>query len=100
MKFKWHWIGYSLLVGSVWAAVPYFLGRISFLEAISYGMAYPGVVFADAIRGESIHGTIWEIPLAFVMNILISTMIVLGGVCVFNLLRKRNPAVRQPNASI
>jgi hypothetical protein len=88
MRTKIRWIGYSLLVGVAWAVVPYLIGRVSFLEDLAYRMEYPGVVLADNLLGESIHDTVWEIPLAFVMNILVAACVVFLFVWIASLFSK------------
>jgi polyferredoxin len=92
MQFKPRWIGYSLLAGLTWGAIPFLFGRISLLENVTFGMTYPGIVLADRILGESIHGTVWEIPLALLLNIIVAAFVVFVGLCVGASFRRKTTA--------
>jgi hypothetical protein len=75
MKMKMRRIGFSLLVGIAWTAIPFLISRVSALEGLAYLMAWPGTVASDDLLGKSIHDTIWFIPIAIIANLLIA-----GGV--------------------
>jgi hypothetical protein len=84
-------IAFSLLSGTAWTVIPYLLGRTQALERISSGMAKPGVVVADSLLGESIHGNLWEIPLSFALNLLIASGVAYLSAYVFLLFSKKEP---------
>jgi hypothetical protein len=73
----WRRILFAVVGGVGFAVLPYFLGPIDRLEGLANALAAPGVVLANLILHESIHGTIWVVPLSIGLNTLI------GGVALY-----------------